>query len=131
MPQPRKPLTLSDARSVLQLGTVRLWSAAQLSNDERFPHFYISMKPTRQVIIYSLPKSDAVQIFRAERNTRSSWRTERDTVGPRLLPLVFAGNRKKRLRMSYPSAGKWSVTAPVDGPPSPRTKSSGAVIELP
>ncbi|GFO04055.1 RNA-directed DNA polymerase from [Plakobranchus ocellatus] len=34
MPQPRKPLTLSAARSVLQRGTARLWSAAQLSNDE-------------------------------------------------------------------------------------------------
>ncbi|GFO15062.1 hypothetical protein PoB_004156700 [Plakobranchus ocellatus] len=62
MPQPRKPLTLSDARSVLQCGTARLWSAA-LSNDERFPHFYEAYKAGDY--LQSLPRSDAVQIFRA------------------------------------------------------------------
>ncbi|GFO23035.1 hypothetical protein PoB_004954000 [Plakobranchus ocellatus] len=34
-PQPRNPLTLSDVRSVLRCGTSKLWSAAQLSDDER------------------------------------------------------------------------------------------------
>ncbi|GFO26812.1 hypothetical protein PoB_005331700 [Plakobranchus ocellatus] len=63
MPQPRKPLTLSDARSVLQRGTARLWSAAQLSNDERSPHFYEAYKAGDY--LQSLPRSDAVQIFRA------------------------------------------------------------------
>ncbi|GFO30463.1 hypothetical protein PoB_005696800 [Plakobranchus ocellatus] len=39
-PQPRKLLTLSGVRSVLRRGTAKPWSAAQLSNDERLPHFY-------------------------------------------------------------------------------------------
>ncbi|GFN95616.1 hypothetical protein PoB_002212200 [Plakobranchus ocellatus] len=63
MPQPRKQLTLSDARSVLQRGTARLWSAAQLSNDERFPHVYEAYKAGDY--LQSLPRSDVVQIFRA------------------------------------------------------------------
>ncbi|GFO08236.1 hypothetical protein PoB_003474100 [Plakobranchus ocellatus] len=33
-PQPWKPSTLSDVRSVLKRGTPELWSAAQLSNNE-------------------------------------------------------------------------------------------------
>ncbi|GFO50192.1 RNA-directed DNA polymerase from [Plakobranchus ocellatus] len=63
MPQPRKTLTLSDAWSVLQRGTARLWSATQLSNDESFPHFYEAYKAGDY--LQSLPRSDAVQIFRA------------------------------------------------------------------
>ncbi|GFO19799.1 hypothetical protein PoB_004630400 [Plakobranchus ocellatus] len=63
MPQPWKPLTLSDARSVLQRGTARLWSAAQLYNSERFPHFYEAYKAGDY--LQSVPRSDAVQIFRA------------------------------------------------------------------
>ncbi|GFN94041.1 reverse transcriptase [Plakobranchus ocellatus] len=62
MPQPRKPLTLSDARSVLQHGTARLWGAAQLSRDERFPRFYEACKA--RDYLQCLPRSDAVQIFR-------------------------------------------------------------------
>ncbi|GFO05078.1 hypothetical protein PoB_003158300 [Plakobranchus ocellatus] len=63
MLQPQKPLTLSDARSVLQRGTARLWSAAQLSNNERFPHFYEAYKAGNY--LQSVPRSDAVQTFRA------------------------------------------------------------------
>ncbi|GFO48818.1 RNA-directed DNA polymerase from [Plakobranchus ocellatus] len=63
MPQPRKPLTLSDAKSVLQHGTARLWGAAQLSRDERFPRFYEACKGGDY--LQCLPRSDAVQIFRA------------------------------------------------------------------
>ncbi|GFO28545.1 hypothetical protein PoB_005505000 [Plakobranchus ocellatus] len=63
MPQSRKPLTLADARSVLQHGTAKLWSAAQLSDDERFPRFYEACKA--RDLLQGLPRSDAVQIFRA------------------------------------------------------------------
>ncbi|GFN90702.1 RNA-directed DNA polymerase from [Plakobranchus ocellatus] len=61
MPQPRKPLTLSDVRSISQRGTAKLWNAAQLSNDERLPHFYEACKAGDY--LQSLPRSDAVQIF--------------------------------------------------------------------
>ncbi|GFO23799.1 RNA-directed DNA polymerase from [Plakobranchus ocellatus] len=61
--QPRKPLTPSDVRSVLRRGIAKLWSAAQLSNDDRFPHFYEAYKAGD--FLQGLPKSDAVQIFRA------------------------------------------------------------------
>ncbi|GFO32109.1 hypothetical protein PoB_005861400 [Plakobranchus ocellatus] len=57
--------------------------------------------------------------FVQERNTRSSLQTERDTDGPLLLPVVFAGNRKNRLHMSCPNAEKWPMSALVDGPPCP------------
>ncbi|GFO38113.1 hypothetical protein PoB_006461800 [Plakobranchus ocellatus] len=88
------------------------------------------MKPIRQVIIYKVYQGVTLdKSFVQERGTRSSWRTERDTVGPRLLPVFFVGNGTKRLRMSCPNAGKWLVTPPVDDPPCPRTKSSGAVSE--
>ncbi|GFO05991.1 reverse transcriptase [Plakobranchus ocellatus] len=64
MPQPQKPLTLSDARSVLQRGTAKLWGATQLSIDERFPRFYEAYKAGDY--LQGLPRlSDAVQIFRA------------------------------------------------------------------
>ncbi|GFO24167.1 RNA-directed DNA polymerase from [Plakobranchus ocellatus] len=63
MPQPRKPLTLSDARSVLQRSTAKLWDATQLSNDERFPRFYEAYEASDY--LQGLPRSDAVQIFRA------------------------------------------------------------------
>ncbi|GFN79017.1 hypothetical protein PoB_000552300 [Plakobranchus ocellatus] len=63
MPQPRKPLTLSDARSVLQRGTAKLWGATQLSNDERFPRFYEAYKAGDY--LQGLPRSDTVQNFRA------------------------------------------------------------------
>ncbi|GFN84234.1 ribonuclease h [Plakobranchus ocellatus] len=84
MPQLRKPLTLSDARSVLQRGTARLWSVAQLSNEERFPHFYEAYKAGNY--LQSLPRSDAVQIFR-ERAKHTL------LLADRVLPVVFAGNR--------------------------------------
>ncbi|GFO36891.1 hypothetical protein PoB_006339600 [Plakobranchus ocellatus] len=63
MPQPRKPLTLTDARSVLQHGTAKLWTAAQLTDDERIPRFYEACKA--RDLLQGLPRSDAVQIFRA------------------------------------------------------------------
>ncbi|GFN75125.1 RNA-directed DNA polymerase from, partial [Plakobranchus ocellatus] len=63
-PQPRKPFTLSDARSVLQRGTAKLWGAAQLSNDKRLPRFYKAYKAGD--FLQGLPRSDAVQIFRAK-----------------------------------------------------------------
>ncbi|GFN84963.1 RNA-directed DNA polymerase from [Plakobranchus ocellatus] len=90
MPQPRKSLTLSDARSVLQRGTARLWSAAQLSNDERFPHFYEAYKAGDY--LQSLPRSDAVQISRARAKHT----------------LLLAGRADGQV---YPNAGKWPVTA--------------------
>ncbi|GFO03716.1 reverse transcriptase [Plakobranchus ocellatus] len=62
-PQPRKPLTLSDVRSVLRRGTAKLWSAAQLSNDNRLPHFYEAYKAGD--FLQGLPRSHAVPIFRA------------------------------------------------------------------
>ncbi|GFN78876.1 Pol polyprotein [Plakobranchus ocellatus] len=118
MPQPRKPLTLSDARSVLQRGTVRLWSAAQLSNDERFPNFYEAYKAGDY--LQSLPRSDDVQIFRA-RAKHTPILADRARHGwSATTAFVFAGNRKKGLCMSCPNAGKWSVTAPADSPISTR-----------
>ncbi|GFO44810.1 hypothetical protein PoB_007131500 [Plakobranchus ocellatus] len=62
MAQPRKPLTLSDAWSVLQRGTAKLWSAAQLSNDDQFPHFHEAHKAGDY--LQGLSRKDAVQIFR-------------------------------------------------------------------
>ncbi|GFO44645.1 reverse transcriptase [Plakobranchus ocellatus] len=59
MPQPQKPVT----RSVLQHGTAKLWSAAQLTDDERIPRFYEACKA--RDLLQNLPRSDAVQIFRA------------------------------------------------------------------
>ncbi|GFO26175.1 hypothetical protein PoB_005268000 [Plakobranchus ocellatus] len=62
MPQPRKPLTLPDARSVLQRGTARLECRAVVY-DERFPHVYEAYKAGDY--LQSLPRSAVVQIFRA------------------------------------------------------------------
>ncbi|GFO30226.1 RNA-directed DNA polymerase from, partial [Plakobranchus ocellatus] len=63
MPQPRKPLTLADARSILRHGTAKLWNAAQVTNDERIPRFQEARKA--RDLLQNLPRSDAVQIFRA------------------------------------------------------------------
>ncbi|GFO37110.1 hypothetical protein PoB_006361500 [Plakobranchus ocellatus] len=62
-PQSRKPLTLSDATSVLRGGSAKLWSTVQLSNDERLPHFYEAYKAGD--FLQGLLRSDAVQIFHA------------------------------------------------------------------
>ncbi|GFN82770.1 hypothetical protein PoB_000927600 [Plakobranchus ocellatus] len=91
MPQPQKPLTLTDNRSVLQRGTAKL--CYLMMNDSP-----VSMKPTRRVIIYKVCQGVTLyKSFVHERGTRSSWLTERDTVGPRLLPVVFAGKGKKHV----------------------------------
>ncbi|GFN80094.1 RNA-directed DNA polymerase from mobile element jockey [Plakobranchus ocellatus] len=63
MPQPRKPLTLADARSILRHGTAKLWNAAQVTNDERIPRSQEARKA--RDLLKNLPRSDAVQIFRA------------------------------------------------------------------
>ncbi|GFO13691.1 hypothetical protein PoB_004019600 [Plakobranchus ocellatus] len=41
------------------------------------------------------------------------------------------GGRLRWFQFQNPDAGKWPVTALVDDPISPRTKSSGAVTALP
>ncbi|GFO29347.1 hypothetical protein PoB_005585200 [Plakobranchus ocellatus] len=110
-------VTLLDARSVLQHGTAKLWGASRLSRDERFPRFYESCKA--RDYLQCIPRSDAVQIVRARAKHRLLLADRARHGWLRLLPVVFAGNEKKRLSMSCPSAGKRSVTAPVDGPPSP------------
>ncbi|GFN83515.1 hypothetical protein PoB_001002100 [Plakobranchus ocellatus] len=57
----------------------------------------VSMKPIKQVIIYKICQGVTLyKSFVQKRGTRCSWRTERDTVGPRLLPVVFVGYWKKR-----------------------------------
>ncbi|GFN94433.1 RNA-directed DNA polymerase from [Plakobranchus ocellatus] len=127
MPQPQKPLTLSDVRSILHRGTAKLSGATQLSDDERFPHFYEAYKAAHY--LQSLPRSDAVQIFRA-RAKHTLLLADRARHGcPRLLPVVFAGSKKRRFNMFCSNGGKWPVTALADGLISPRTKSSGAVTE--
>ncbi|GFO23586.1 hypothetical protein PoB_005009100 [Plakobranchus ocellatus] len=48
--------------------------------------FPISMKSTRQVSFYTVCRGVTLdKSFVQERNTRSSWRTERYTVGPQVL----------------------------------------------
>ncbi|GFN84209.1 hypothetical protein PoB_001071500 [Plakobranchus ocellatus] len=117
MPQPQKQPTLSDAMSVLQRGTAKLWGATQLSSDERFPLFNEAYKA---VIIYKVCQGvTRYKSFVQERGTCTSSWTECDTVGPRLLPVVFVRKGKKRFRMSCPNAGKWLMTDPRDGPPCP------------
>ncbi|GFN89827.1 hypothetical protein PoB_001633300 [Plakobranchus ocellatus] len=89
MPQPRKLLTLSDTRSFC--------NAAPPGSGVRRSYLMMNdspifMKPTRRVIIYKVcPGVTLYKSFVQERNTRSSWRTERDTVGPRLLLLSLRG----------------------------------------
>ncbi|GFO18888.1 hypothetical protein PoB_004539300 [Plakobranchus ocellatus] len=95
--------------------------------------FPISIKTIREMTSYKICRGVVLyKSFAQVRNTRSSWRTERDTVGLlQLLRVVFVGNRKRRFSMFCPIAGKWLVTALEGGSIRPRTKSSGAVIELP
>ncbi|GFO12730.1 hypothetical protein PoB_003923500 [Plakobranchus ocellatus] len=116
-PQSRKPSTLSDTMAVLRRGTGKLWSAVQLSNDNRIPRFYEAYKANDY--LQGLHWSGAVQIFRQARGTCSSRRTERDTIGLPLLCVVFAGNKKTRFCMFCPNGGNWSMTAPRDGLPNP------------
>ncbi|GFO04415.1 histone-lysine N-methyltransferase SETMAR [Plakobranchus ocellatus] len=72
--------------------------------------FPISITLIKQVITYKVCRGVTLyKSFVQERNTRSSRRTERDTVGPRL-PVVFAMNGKRRFSMFCPNAGKWPVT---------------------
>ncbi|GFN75860.1 hypothetical protein PoB_000236600 [Plakobranchus ocellatus] len=75
--------------------------------------FPIFMQPVRRVTFYRVYQGVTLfKYFVQERNTRSS-------DGPQLLSVVFAGNRKSRLRMTCPNAGKWPMSAPVEGPPCP------------
>ncbi|GFO34489.1 ribonuclease h [Plakobranchus ocellatus] len=97
-PQPRKPSSLSDVRSVLRRGTAELWCPEQLFNDERPPHPKKTMKPTRQLLTFIYKVCTGVtqcKFFLQERRPRSSCPIERDTVGLPLLCVAYAGKRKK------------------------------------
>ncbi|GFO49852.1 hypothetical protein PoB_007635700 [Plakobranchus ocellatus] len=86
--------------------------------------FSFSIKPTRQVIIYKVCRGVTLsKYFAQERNTRSSWRTERETIGPRPLRVVFAGKRKfEFLYIASPQQGDLRLS----GPPSGQGADSGA-----
>ncbi|GFO29108.1 hypothetical protein PoB_005561300 [Plakobranchus ocellatus] len=58
--QPRRQSSQSDIRSFLRRGTAELWSAAQLSDDERVPKFFKA-----NGYLQGLHRSDAVHISRA------------------------------------------------------------------
>ncbi|GFO10948.1 hypothetical protein PoB_003745300 [Plakobranchus ocellatus] len=82
-----------------------------------FPDF---VKPTRQVTTYKVCAGmTQYKSFVQERNTHSSCRTKRDTIGLSRLRVVFARNGKRRFCMFCPSVGRCSVTTPEGGLTSP------------
>ncbi|GFO25556.1 hypothetical protein PoB_005206100 [Plakobranchus ocellatus] len=87
---------------------------------------------TRQMITYMVYFGVTLyRFFVQDRNTRSSWRTERDTVGQQLLPVVFFAEREETVLHVLSECRKMADDRPRGGPISPRKKSSGAEIELP
>ncbi|GFN96767.1 hypothetical protein PoB_002327300 [Plakobranchus ocellatus] len=92
--------------------------------------FSNSMTLTKKVIINEV-YIGVYKSFAQVQSTRSSWRTERDTIGPQLLRVVFVRNGKRPFGMFCPNAQRWPKTGLGGGLISPRTKSSGAETKLP